>query len=235
MDSLALCASLFFDQLPKMHVDVLTLHAIAWPGIVSATVAVAGFILAWCKWASESKADEARRNLEDEKDEQRRNLEDKKNEQRRNLEDEKDEQRRKWASNNFKNLTDDLNQARADLQNVTDRLKLAEGKITGQQEFIEQLQRDRSYHDIRMNRHSTALSLAEDRIKGLRENGGDHDKAIIDLEDTVKELKDKIEAPGSLGQASVAKYRIPDWIRQNSAAGRVPAAQRWSRPGWHPP
>lgn len=63
------------------------------------------------------------------------------------------------------------------------------------------------------------------------ENGRDHDKAILDLEDTVEELKNQIEAllrrlestfgraTGSLGQASAARSRIPVQILQNSAAG----------------
>ena len=224
MQNLALYASLFFDQLPKMHTDELTLHAIAWPGIASAIFAAAGFILACCKWASESKADEARRNLADEKD----------------------NQRREWAFNNFKNSTDKLNRARAELQNVSARLERAERTIT-RQELIKELLRDRGDHDIRMTLYSTALSLAEDRIKGLMENGGDHDKAIIDLEDTVKELKNQIDAlrhrlefppsraPGSLGQASAARSRIPVRVRQNSAAGGAQAGQRGSRPGRHPP
>ena len=200
-----------------MHTDELTLHAIAWPGIVSAIFAAAGFILAYCKWASESKADEARRNLADEQD----------------------KLRREWASRDFENFTNDLNRARAELQNVTNRLEPAERTITRQQELIEELLQDRSDHNIRMTLYSIALSLAEDRIKGLMENGGDHDKAIIDLEDIVKELKNQIDAlrrrlesppgraPGSLGQASAARSRIPVRV--------APAGQRGSQPGRHPP
>lgn len=79
------------------------------------------------------------------------------------------------------------------------------------------------------------------------ENGRDHDKAILDLEDTVEELKNQIEAllrrlestfgraTGSLGQASAARSRIPVQILQNSAAGGAPAGQRESRPGRHLP
>lgn len=109
MQNLALCASLLFDQLPKTHIDKLILHAIPWPGIVSAMFAAAGFILACCKWASESKADEARRNVAGRKD----------------------EQRRVWVPNDVKNFTNDLNQARAELQNVTDRLERPEGRLLG--------------------------------------------------------------------------------------------------------
>ena len=173
-----------------MHTDELTLHAIAWPGIASAIFAPAGFILACCKWASESKADEARRNLADDKD----------------------KQRREWASKEFKNFTDDLNQARAELQNVTDRLERAERTITRQQKLIEELLRDRSDHGIRMTLYSTALSLAEDRIKGLMENGGDQDKAIIDLENTVKELKNQIDALRRRLECPLAEHQVA-WDR----------------------